>query len=89
LENILKVTLDDNIMMFVSNIRAGFLKRLNLLCVLFPCHGINEEGATGKTLCHIERYYGNKPPIQSLFLTNNYSDFSSLLSIPMLRQSVV
>ena len=32
------MTVDDNIMMFVSNIKAVFLKKLNLLHVLFPYH---------------------------------------------------
>jgi hypothetical protein len=39
------VTLDDNIM-FVSNIRAVFLKKLNQP-VLFPCHDTNEYHDTG------------------------------------------
>lgn len=33
--------------MFVSNPRAVFLKKLNLLCVLFPCHNTNECCDTG------------------------------------------
>ena len=36
------MTLDDNIMMFVSNIRAVFLNNLNVLCVLFPFRGTSE-----------------------------------------------
>ena len=39
------MTLDDN--MFVSNIRAVFLKKSNLLCVFFPCHDTNEYRDTG------------------------------------------
>ena len=41
------MTLDDNIMMSVSNIRAVFLKKLNPLSVLFPCHDTNEYRDTG------------------------------------------
>ena len=33
--------------MFVFNIRAVFLKKLNLLHVLFPYHDTNEYGETG------------------------------------------
>ena len=40
------MTLDDNIMMFVSNIRELFLKKLNPLRVLFPCHNTNDYGNT-------------------------------------------
>jgi hypothetical protein len=39
------VTLDDNIIMFVSNITTVFLN--NLLRVLFPCHDTNEYRNTG------------------------------------------
>ena len=39
--------LDDNIMMFVSNSRAVFLKKFNHLCVLFPCHDTKEYSDTG------------------------------------------
>ena len=41
------VTMDDNIMMFHSNIRDVFLNKLNPLCVLFPLHDTNEYCNTG------------------------------------------
>ena len=37
-------------MMFVSNIRAVFLKKFNRLRVLFPCHGTYEYHNTGIVL---------------------------------------
>ena len=42
----MNVTLDDNIM-FVSNFRAVFLKKLNLLRDLFPCHDTNKNRDAG------------------------------------------
>ena len=41
------MTLGEHTMMFVSNIRAVFLKKLNLFCVLFPCHDTNKHHDTG------------------------------------------
>ena len=44
------MTLDDNIIIFVSNIRVVFLKKLHLLRVFFPCHTTNEYCASGIVL---------------------------------------
>lgn len=43
----INVTLDDIIMLFVSNIMAVFLKKSNPLAVLFPCHDSNKYRNTG------------------------------------------
>ena len=43
----LNVTWDVIIRMFVSNIRAVFLKKLSPLCVSFPIHDTNEYCNTG------------------------------------------
>lgn len=41
------MTLDNNTMMFVSNIRTVFIKKLHPFHVLFPCRDTKEYGGTG------------------------------------------
>lgn len=50
------VTLDENIMMFVSNITAVFLKKFNPLRVLFLCHDINVYHDIGIVLALVSTY---------------------------------